>query len=324
MVRLPRQQHLQHRVTQPLLGVLQCPGPLGGQGEQRDRGVHGIAPGRAERCTGPHREHPAGPAPGAQRLQLDPVIAVGVADDRAGGGGPLPQPPDVVRQPGRAAGRPVGGGGHHRTRRVVERGPAVQMGREPGQQLGRPLGAERRPGQLPLRLEARRHRAVLVGGDGRRHRLADRDERRPARHPEQRQPLLPGGIDQRLRHTLVIDPDREAQPDDPGLRDPPHIPPGRLRVLRVQLERGDQQQLPALHVRHRIDQLTRMRPAHRRLQPLLAREHGQLERGVIDQGSQGVRHGTFMTSTTARDDRTTTGHEPADDRSPPDCLRRLV
>ena len=92
VVRLPGQQHPQHRGAQPLLGVLEGAGPLRGEREQRDRGVHRVALGRAERRPGADREHAAGPASGAQRLELDPVVAVRVADHRAGGRGPLPQP----------------------------------------------------------------------------------------------------------------------------------------------------------------------------------------------------------------------------------------
>ena len=138
-----------------------------------------------------------------------------------------------------------------------------------------------------------RHRPVLVGRDRRRHRLADGEEGRAARHLQQRQALLLGRVHQRPGNLLVVDPHGEAEPDHPRLGQPPHIAPHGLRVLGVQFERGDQQQLAALHVGHRVRQLADVRPAHRHVQTVLARPYGQLQRGVVDERGERGRHGAF-------------------------------
>ncbi|KIX68581.1 hypothetical protein SF12_21475 [Streptomyces sp. MBRL 601] len=90
-----------------------------------------------------------------------------------------------------------------------------------------------------------------------------------------------------------MDADGEAEPRDPGLAEPAYVPPHRLRVLGVQLERRDEQQLAALHVRHRVGQLARVGPAHRGGQAFLTGAHRELERGVVDEGGEGGRHMSF-------------------------------
>lgn len=298
MVGLAREQHPQHGGAEPLLSLPQGAGTLGGQGQQRDRGVHGIALGGAQRRARADREHAAGgTAPGAQRLQLHPVGDGRVlgrfrargpglaapADHDAGGAGAGAQPLDVGGEPGGAAGSPVGGDGDHGAGDVVERGPAVDMGGEPGEQRGGPLGADGGARQLALRLEPGGHGPVLVGGYRRGDGLADRDEGGGAGHADQRQPLLLGRRGERGRHLGVLDAEREAEPDHARAHQPPHIAAHLLRVLGLDLHRGDQEQLAALHIGHGVSELADMCPAHRRLQPVLAREHGQLETGVADE-----------------------------------------
>ncbi len=292
MVGLAREEHAQHRRTDALLGRVQGAGAFGGEGEQGDGGVDGVPFGGAERGGRPHGERGARAAAGAEAVQLHPVVVLGPADDGGRGRGPLPQPFDLGGDPGGAAAGPIRRGGDDGARGVVQRRPAVDLG---GERAEHPLraGVQRLLGQLALGGEACRDRPVLVGGDGGGHGLADGEEGGAAGHLQQRQPLLRAGVDEGVGDLLVVDPDGEPQPDHPRADEPPHIPPHGLRILRVQLERGDQQQLAALHVGDGVGQLADVRPADGHVQAVLARAHGQLERGVVDERGESRGHGAF-------------------------------
>lgn len=254
--------------------------------------MDGVPFRRPERGGGPHREGCFRPSAGAEGVQFDAVLVVRAAHHRGGRRGALPQPFHVRREPGGPAAGPLRCGGDDGAGRVVERGPSVDLRGERGEQPLRAVG-EGLPGQLALRGEPCGHGPVLVGGDGGGDGLADREERGPPGHFEQRQPLLRRGVDQRLRDLVVVDPDGEPEPHDPRPHQPLHIPPHGLGVLRVQLQRGDQQQFPALHVRHRVGQLAGMDPAHGHVQAVLAGAHGEFERGVVDERGERGGHGAF-------------------------------
>jgi hypothetical protein len=112
---------------------------------------------------------------------------------------------------------------------------------------------------------------------------------RAARHLQQRQPFLARGLDQRLGDVVVVDADGEAESDDARAGQPLHIAAHRFPVLRVEFQRGDQEQLAALHVRHGVGELAGVRPADGRVEAVLPRAHGQFERGVVDE--RGERRG---------------------------------
>lgn len=120
---------------------------------------------------------------------------------------------------------------------------------------------------------------------------------------QERQALFLRRVDQGLRDLVVVDPDGEAEPDDAGSHQPLHIAPHDVRILRVQLERGDQQQFPALHVRHGVGELADVGPADGYVQTVLARPHGQFERGVVDDRGERGAHGTFRSSQDLRRSR---------------------
>jgi hypothetical protein len=198
--------------------------------------------------------------------------------DDAGAGGPPPAP--------------LGRGGDDGAGGVVQGGPSVDL---PGERAEQPLGAgvEGLLGQLALGGEPCGDGPVLIGGDGGGDGLADGEEGGAAGDLQQRQPLLPAGVDEGRRDVLVVDPDGEPEPHDTGPGQPLHIPPHGLRVLGVQLERRDQQQLTALHVRHGVGQLADVGPADGHVETVLARTHGQLQRGVVDERGEGGGHGAF-------------------------------
>ncbi len=64
----------------------------------------------------------------------------------------------------------------------------------------------------------------------------------------------------------------------------------RLDVLGVERHGGGQQQLAALHVGHGVGEFADVRPADGRVEVVLARPHGELERRVLDEGGEGERH----------------------------------
>lgn len=272
-----------------MLGALEGAGAGGGQGEQGDGGVHGVALGGPERRSRTDGQRAAGPAAGAQRLELDPVLVV--ADDDAGGGGPVPEALDVGGEAGGAAGGPVRGGGEHRAGGVVQGGPAVDVGGEPGEELGGAVPGERGLRQLALGLEAGGDRAVLVGGDGGGDGLADGEERGAAGHFEERQPCLLGGFHEGGGDVVVVHPDREPHPGDPGPGQPPHVAPHGLGVVGVEIGGGHEEEFTAVHVRDGVGQLAGVGPAHGGAEPVLARPHGELERRVLDERGERGGHG---------------------------------
>ncbi len=288
MVRLAGEQHAQDGGADALLGGVQGTGAFGGEGEQGDGGVDGVPLGGAEGRRGADGERRAGAPAGAQGVQFDPVLVLRSGHDRGGGRGAFPQPGHVRGEPRGPPAGPVRRGGDDGARGVVERGPPVDLRGERGQQPLR-AGGQGLPGQFPLGGEARGHRAVLVGGDGGGHGLADGEERGAARHLQERQALRAGGVDEGVGDVVVVHPDGEAEPDHPGAGQPLHVAAHRLPVLRVELERGDQQQLTALHVGHGVGELTGVRPADGHVEAVLARAHGQSERGVMDE--RGERRG---------------------------------
>ncbi|GFN07595.1 hypothetical protein Smic_61510 [Streptomyces microflavus] len=166
------------------------------------------------------------------------------------------------------------------------------MGGQAGKEVGGAVPGERGLGQLALGLEAGGDRAVLVGGDGGGDGLADGEERGAAGHFEERQALLLGGVDEGGRDVLVVDPDREAHPGDPGSGQPPHVPPHGLGVLGVQVGGGHEEQFAAVHVRDGVGELAGVGPAHRGVEPVRPRPHRELERRVLDERGERGGHGT--------------------------------
>ena len=157
-------------------------------------------------CSSTRSSVPAGPATAA-------LAGAGLSRSRS------------ISPASRAARRPAqSGAAAARARGVVQRGPAVEVGGQPGEQRGGAVRRERRPGQFALRLEAGGDRLVLVLRDGRRHRLADRDERGPPRHLQQRQPGSGRGGDQRRGTSSWPTPTPKPSPTTPGAGQPAYVP----------------------------------------------------------------------------------------------------
>ncbi len=199
------------------LRVLEGAGLFQGEREEGDGGVHDVARGGVQPLLRAHGEVAARAAAGAERLELDPVLAaLGSGHGGAGRGGLVAQPVDLAGEPRGPAAGPLGGGGQHRARGVVEGGPAVEVGGEPGQQGGGALGRQRGPGQLALRLEPGGDRLVLVGRHRRGDGLADGDERGGAGHLQQWQPGRGRGGHQVGRHLACPRPTPKPSPTTPA------------------------------------------------------------------------------------------------------------
>ena len=246
----PGQQQTQYGVTKAPFGLQVGPALLQSQGEQRPGGVdHGVG----HRREGPRRpdgEEPARPRTTAQRLHHDVLVRPG---QRQAGREPPPTPPDPRRRPPRrpARGEEPGDLGGDRVGVGAGGGVAylaglVQQDRPAAGLLGQPvddrvgaLGAQGGAGQPALGGEGAGDLVVLLGGEQFADQLADRDERRLARHLQQRQPRLLGGGHERGRDLLVGEPDTEAQPGHPTSHQPGDI----SRKIISQPDTGGQQQL---------------------------------------------------------------------------------
>ena len=125
-----------------------------------------------------------------------------------------------------------------------------------------PAGGQRRPGELLLGGGRAADRRVLVGGQGRRDRAGQRDERRLPRHLEHREPRV-----RRLPPPGPRAPRRGSGRCPARARRPRPRPGARTysvdRGSGGERQPGGQQQLPALEERRRIGQLADVHPGHR-------------------------------------------------------------
>ncbi len=187
----------------------------------------------------------------------------------------------------------VPGGVADLARLIQQRGPAVDLPGQPVDDRVHALGPQRGPGQPALGGEGAADLLVLLGGQQLADGLADRDERRLARHLQQRQPGPLGGGHERGRRLLVRDPDTEAETRHATGDEPGDI----VGLVAFHPQAGGQQQLPALQVWCRVRELADRHPAHRGLQHPGRRGSGQRpEVHAAHDGLQRRRHAIVIHS----------------------------